>query len=169
MLGHCFVMMVDCVVFKHVTFVSWLYVDGSHSAYRRIMDFSKQASTGPLFLLHDRGPYSKCVAASGPWPQNAGAAANRAANDGPGRYDDNIEDDDSNPFEGSYVTCFTTKINSGYAVQRCWSKSYLDTYNNWQPCKPKGFGSVWEFGVPANDVNTNINTPTCGTPCTAFN
>jgi len=121
-----------------------------------IMDSSGPARTGESFLLNDRGPYSKCLPASGPWPDNS------QDDDHNHGEDDNIHDDDDNPTSGSYVTCFSFEGGQ----DQCWSHSYKDGWGNWQPCKPKGYGTGWEFGTPTNDRMDK--THTCGTACTEF-
>ena len=131
-------------------------VASSAMLFLSIMDFPKQESTEPSFLLHQ--PDGGCVAASGPWPENTPSGAR--ADD-----DDNIQDDDDNPYSSHpYVTCFSFKGGQ----DQCWSKSYMDSYRHWQPCKPKGYGAGWEFGKPTNDNDDTSKTPTCGTPCTTF-
>ena len=121
-----------------------------------IMDSSGQAQTEESFLLNDRGPYSTCLPASGPWPDNS------QDDDHNHGEDDNIHDDDDNPTSDSYVTCFSFEGGQ----DQCWSHSYKDGWGNWQPCKPKGYGTGWEFGTPTNDRMDK--THTCGTACTEF-
>ena len=142
-------------------------VASSAVLFYSILDFSKQASTGPSFLLDARGPYSNCVVASGPWPTNSYAADDD-------RHDD---DDGNNPNKGKpYVTCYSYKdpyyLNGGDAEAQCWSNSYKDGWGNWQTCKPQGYGAGWEFGTPKNYYYVSAmggsKTPTCGKPCTEF-
>ena len=112
-----------------------------------IMDSSGQAQTEESFLLNDRGPYSKCVPASGPWPE--------------GSFSLGDDDDVDKPFK----TCF---INTHVATGNyCWSHSYIDGWGNWQPCTPQGFGEEWAFEF---DMETQITQGlcTCGTGCTEF-
>ena len=152
-------------------------VASSTLLFYSIMDFSKEASIGPSFLLHAGvGNDDTCYPQSGPWPGHA--KPNNVA------LDDSVEDDDSNPHPGKpFRTCFSFNADgklkssffnptptTGSLVQdQCWSRSYNDPFGNWQPCKPKGFGweyGGWEYGHPVND-NTG-KTPTCGKPCTEF-
>ena len=140
-------------------------VASSTLLFYSILDVSNQASTEPSFLFHDSGPYSKCLPASGPWPTN-----NQI---GGGVNDDNVQDDDDNTTDHSYVTCFSFQGGK----DQCWSKSYKEWAGHWQACRPKGYGSVWELGTPTNDRTDNAvltagegvyKTRTCGTPCTTF-
>ena len=137
-------------------------VASSTVLFYSILDVSKPASTGPMFLLHaSGGTDNKCVVASGPWPHS---------NPNLNQLDFDIHDDDDNPSGNAYTTCFGH--NKGYYGYQdmCWSKSYKDGWGNWQPCKPKGFGSSWEFALPSNQNTwTDTTTPeTCGKPCTEF-
>ena len=133
-------------------------VASSALLFYSILDFPKQASTEPSFLLHASvGNDSDCVAASGPWPENSVDDDHN-----PGR-DDNIHDDDDNTVGFAFKTCF---VHTG-GQDHCWSKSYKDWAGNWQACKPKSFGADWEFGQPINDLGT-MSGATCGKPCTEF-
>ena len=110
-----------------------------------ILDFSKQASTEPSFLLRDSGPYSNCLPASGSWPGF-----------------NNVRNDDGGD-NGPYVTCFYNKNSVLYApVSYCWSRSYKNWAGDWKPCTPQGFGENW---VDAAYFNTDTG---CGTPCPKF-
>ena len=102
----------------------------------------------------------KCVF-TGPWPTNSYSADDD-------RHDD---DDGNNPNKGKpYVTCYSYKdplyFNGGDAEAQCWLTSYKDGWGNWKACKPKGYGTGWEFGTPTNDRMDK--THTCGTACTEF-
>ena len=92
---------------------------------------------------------------------------------GGGVNDDNVQDDDDNTTDHSYVTCFSFQGGK----DQCWSKSYKEWAGHWQACRPKGYGSGWELGTPTNDHTDNAvltagvgvyKTRTCGTPCTTF-
>ena len=105
-------------------------------------------STEESFLLHasDRADDDKCVPASGPWPTGAFSTQ---------------QDDDSVNRSGPYVTCFAS-TTGGY----CWSHAYYDS-PDWYPCKPQGFGEVWAFDGPNDDIYLE-KVETCGTGCTKF-
>ena len=117
-------------------------VASSALLFLSILDFSKQESTEPSFLLNDSGGADddKCVAATGPWPTGSV---------------DKIDDDDSDDSTGPYVTCFSYQEDEDIY---CWSHSYYDS-GDWKPCKPKGFGEVWFF---------TTNSCATATACTAF-
>ena len=92
-----------------------------------ILDFSNQASTGSTFLLRD----SDCVVGLGienihntPWPGNN----DFKADDHPASADDNIKDDDGNPTNTYFFTCFSFQGGEDH----CWSMSYKDWAGNWQ-------------------------------------
>ena len=128
-------------------------VASSALLFLSIMDSSGQAQTEESFLLHDSGPYSKCVPASGPWPA--------------GSFSLGDDDDVDMPFK----TCFKNK--NGAPVDYCWSHSYIDGWGNWQPCTPQGFGEEWAFDID-HSIGDGLGTVifqglgTCGTGCTEF-
>jgi hypothetical protein len=143
------------------------------------VDFSEQAST-ESFLLHQ--PDGVCVVASGPWPPGVSNGIDDDTQDHPASrffaYHSNGIDDDTQDHLASgiahpFETCFSTKINSGYAQSQCWTKSYsdgsdnwIDGYeSNWKTCKPKDFGSVWIYSSP---TKVSGGQAVCGTPCTTF-
>ena len=105
---------------------------------------SEPARTEEAFLLQASvGDDNTCVPASGPWPT------------------DGFSFIQSGSFGHPYITCYSTKPNSGYAQQQCWSKTYNagGLFFHWKPCTPKGYGSVWVFE----------KTPTPAvTPCMTF-
>ena len=88
---------------------------------------SGPARTEVAFLLHDGRLDAARVPASGAWP---------------------IDGLSFLPTEGGlgfghpYITCYSTPINSGYAQQFCWSKTYNWGGINprWYPCTPQGYG-----------------------------
>ena len=120
-------------------------------------------SSEESFLLHASvgADDNKCVPASGPWPTNSVS-----------------QDDDGEEVvgasDGPYVTCFVS-TTGGY----CWSHSYIDSWGNWQPCTPQGYGAGWAFDS-ASDLDDAVSTygavatvtlsavATCGTGCTEF-
>ena len=139
-------------------------VASSTLLFLSIMELSGQAQTEESFLLHDSGPYSKCVPASGPWPTNSVS-----------------QDDDgekaSGASDGPYVTCFEFQGGENH----CWSHSYIDGWGNWQPCLPNGYGVGWESGSLKTDDYTSgtmgvsghtfvhlSDMTTCGLGCQEF-
>ena len=139
-------------------------VASSTLLFLSIMELSGQAQTEESFLLHDSGPYSKFVAASGPWPTNSVS-----------------QDDDgekaSGASDGPYVTCFEFQGGENH----CWSHSYIDGWGNWQPCLPNGYGVGWESGSLKTDDYTSgtmgvsghtfvhlSDMTTCGLGCQEF-
>ena len=133
-------------------------VASSALLFYSILDFSKQASTEPSFLLHASvGSDSDCVAGSGAWPYN------NVDDDHSHFGDDNEHDDDDNEdrkaTKSAFVTCFVSTTGD-----HCWSHSYNDWAGNWQACNPQGYGASWKLGKPVND-HTDA---TCGLPCTEF-
>jgi hypothetical protein len=129
------------------------------------MDFSKQASNEPSFLLHASIGTKKdntCVAATGPWP--AGSVS----------QDDDNDDDVKGTSDGAYVTCYSLTQN-GAITGHCWSHSYYDVWGNWQKCTPNGYGKGWAIDSPKYGTITNEYTQytlsdvaTCGGGCGDF-
>ena len=122
-------------------------------------------SSEESFLLHASvgADDNKCVPASGPWPAGSGSQ----------------DDDGEEAFgasDGPYVTCFASTTGG-----HCWSHSYIDSWGNWQPCTPQGYGAGWEsgslktddyssgsMGVSGHTYVSLSAIQTCGTGCTEF-
>ena len=140
-------------------------VASSALVFYSIMDYSNQDSTASSFLLHASvgADDNKCVPASGPWPAGSGSQ----------------DDDGEEAFgasDGPYVTCFASTTGG-----HCWSHSYIDSWGNWQPCTPQGYGAGWEsgslktddyssgsMGVSGHTFVSLSAIQTCGTGCTEF-
>ena len=137
-------------------------VASSALVFYSIMDFSKQASIGPSFLLHDSGGAkgdNTCLPASGPWPTNSVSQDEELGH---------LQSD------GSYVTCYSFQGGENH----CWSHSYY-VDGDWKQCTPNGSGwSVYspsddtyasgDFGVSGHTTITLSAVATCGGGCTEF-
>ena len=137
-------------------------VASSALVFFSIMEYSKQTSTGPSFLLHASGGAKNentCEPASGPWP--AGSVSNG---------NDDTDDEPTAPF---VVTCYMFQGGEDY----CWTHSYYD--DGWHQCFPDGDG--WSIDNPHTDYTTSgflgipdhkmkrLPVEGCGTGCTAVN
>ena len=139
-------------------------VASSALLFYSIMDFSKEASIGPSFLLHDSVGVGAtddnyCFTPGFPGPPVPWPAGTKSyeSDDGP---------------DGPHPTCFIFQGGENY----CWSNSYYD--DGWKPCTPKGFGVGWSIYAPTHvtdesrfggyDVTAPTPIATCGTGCSLF-
>ena len=156
-------------------------VASSALVFLSIMDFSKQESIEPSFLLHasvGTKNDNTCVAASGPWPTNSVSGFNT-----------DIDDSFSVGQDGAkkaFVSCFTfhqtvAERARGDQPFLCCSHSYYDPGGpGWKECTPYGMGAQgWSIDSPGDDKTDDSgpnayvtyiesDVATCGTPCTTF-
>lgn len=123
---------------------------------------TRTATNAASFLLRDN---TTCVAGSGPWPTGT----------------ENVDDDANTVISNSYIkkgsaytTCFALKdADNDDTIGHCWSKSFMDSYGNWQPCKPNGFkktdeSKYWVYGRSLDYIGDKDIIGECGTACTDF-